>query len=87
MNSSVIYIAFEQHQVAVKSNASEILGGLQQWFQAMLVSRPTQVIEQFEVRRYSEQYDVFKNGSLIRSGSTFPQGEPRVFTHWSKTKA
>lgn len=56
-----IYIAFRNAQVAVRSHSAEFLENVRSLFQHLLVSEPTQIIEQFEIDE--------KGGKFYLSGS------------------
>ena len=56
INQQTLYIAFEEHQVAVHSNVTEVLARVRQSFREMLALEPKKIVGQLEVSWKNGEY-------------------------------
>lgn len=59
INQQTIYIAFENHQIAVQSKCPQFLSRVQHLFREMLVVEPSKVIGEFEISQKNGQYHLW----------------------------
>lgn len=60
MNQQTLYIAFDNHQVCVRSNIPKVLTGVERSFKAMLNLEPKQIVGQLEVWWQDGEYHLLE---------------------------